>query len=190
MRTLLVPRDHLLRGKVESLIRDVYATQYRAEIESFPPLLLAMCGRDGSPVCATGLRFSSDGFFSEIYLDDPIEAVLGALAGEQVNRAGIFEVSSLVTKAPALATRFLVQIVMFGERAGFDWAFFTATSQLQSLLTRLRLPMLELAAADRRRIAGQQAWGSYYETSPAVYAVSQRQLSAFFEAPHARVAHA
>jgi len=190
MRTLLVPKGHDLREPVEDLISGIYTQQYCADVREFPPLLLAMCAGNGTPVCAAGLRFAADGFFSECYLDEPVEDVLFDICGDDVDRESIFEVSCLVTCAPALAPRFLAQIVTFGDKAGFEWAFFTATSNLKNLLKRLRLPMLEIGVADRSRVNRPQAWGSYYDTDPRLYAVHQKTLSAFFAGPTQRPMHA
>jgi len=190
MRTLLVPRGHKLRGSVEGLVRGIYARQYGAEIASFPPLLLAMIARDGLPVCAAGLRFANDGFFSECYLDEPVESVLAEATGIAADRDGIFEVSNLVTCAPALVPRFLTHIVSFGDRAGYDWAFFTATRHLRVLLVRFGLPMVEIGAADPGRVSQLHSWGSYYETDPRILAVRQKSLATFFMARSQVAMHA
>jgi len=191
MRTLLVPQGHVHRRAIEGLIRDIYALEYGATISGFPPLLFAMIDDDGRPVCATGLRFSSDGFFSECYLNAPIEQVLKNRTGLSADRDDIFEVSTLVSRTPRLAGRFLVQIAKFGESAGFDWAFFTATGHLQGLLKRLSLPLMEIASADRQRVIEPDRWGTYYDTSPRVYAVHHGGFAAFVQTPIvARVAYA
>jgi hypothetical protein len=83
-----------------------------------------------------------------------------------------------------VATRFLRHVVAFGERAGFDWAFFTATGRLRDLLERIGLSPLPLAIADPTRVANAETWGSYYASTPLVCAVNRGAASAFL-APRA-----
>ena len=135
-----------------------------------------MVGGDGAVCCAAGLRFAAEGFFSEAYLDAPVDALLSALRPAPVRREKIFEVTSLACRAPHLAGSFLRKIIACGEAAGFEWSFFTATAPLKALLERMRLPLLPLAEADSSRVANPQSWGSYYAFAPRVYAVHRDSI--------------
>lgn len=178
MRAIIIPRDDDLRPKAEQLIIEVYAQHYGARITTFPDTLVARIAADNSIECAAGLRFAADGFFSEAYLDAPIEALLSALQHHSVRREKIFEVTSLASRAPHLLGSFLRKIIACGEAAGFEWAFFTATEQLKGLLERLGLPLLPLADAERSRVANPDGWGSYYALGPRVYAVHRDGIAA------------
>ena len=171
MRAIIIPRDDRLRPKAEQLIKEIYAQHYGARITAFPDTLVARIAADSTIECAAGLRFAADGFFSEAYLDAPIEAVLSPLRRPRARREKIFEVTSLASRAPHLVASFLRKIIACGEAAGFEWAFFTATLPLKALLQRLKLPLAPLANADRSRVANHDAWGRYYELAPGVYAV-------------------
>lgn len=171
IRATIIPRDHALRPAAELLIAEVYARHYSARITAFPSTLISMIGDGGTPLCAAGLRFAADGFFSECYLDAPVETVLSRLRRHPVRREKIFEVTSLASRAPHTVGSFLRKIIACGEAAGFDWAFFTATAPLKALLERLNVPLAPLADADRSRVANPDAWGSYYTLAPSVYAV-------------------
>jgi len=48
--------------------------------------LIAFRGDDDELLCAAGLRTAQDGFFSESYLDAPIEQILGDLSKGTVDR--------------------------------------------------------------------------------------------------------
>ena len=134
-----------------------------------------MDGRD-EPVCAAGLRFLDDGFFSERYLDNPIEDVVSAISARTVNRSAIFEVTTLASRAPLATAEFIAEIGTFGEKAGFEWSFFTLTRRLHRMVSRLGIPVTFLGEADRGRIADSERWGTYYACQPKVYAVAGRRL--------------
>ena len=171
MRVKLTPRDDDLRPEAERLIADVYERHYGARIATFPDTLIAKVDDNGSVRCAAGLRFAAEGFFSEAYLDAPVEAVLFSLGRMRVPRERIFEVTSLTSRAPHLVGGFLRKIVACGEAAGFEWAFFTATAPLKSMLEKMNLTLVPLAVAERDRIANPKSWGRYYAFAPQVYAV-------------------
>lgn len=178
MRVTLIPRGDGLRPQAEQLIADVYARHYAARITTFPDMLVARIGGDDVIDCAAGLRFAVDGFFSEVYLDMPVEVLLSAIRRSVVRRDRIFEVTSLASRAPHLVGSFLRKIIAGGEAAGFEWAFFTATARLSELLERLNLSLAPLAEADRSRVANPEDWGSYYELAPRVYAVHRDGIGA------------
>jgi hypothetical protein len=177
MRAIIIPRDDGLRPKAEQLIMEVYAQHYGARITTFPDTLVARIAADNTIECAAGLRFAADGFFSEAYLDAPIDMLLSAIRYIPVRREKIFEVTSLASRAPHLVGSFLRKIIACGEAAGFEWAFFTATLPLKALLVRLDLPLVPLADAERSRVANPDSWGTYYELAPRVYAVRRDDIA-------------
>ncbi len=171
MRAAIISSNHDLRPAAEQLIAEVYALHYAARITSFPATLVAMISDRDVLLCAAGLRFAADGFFSECYLDAPVDAALTGLQCSPVRRELVFEVTSLASRAPHTVGSFLRKIIACGEAAGFEWAFFTATAPLKALLERIGLPLMPLATADRARVANPENWGTYYQLSPSVYAV-------------------
>jgi hypothetical protein len=178
MRMAIIPRDDELRPQAEQLITNVYARYYGANVTMFPDMLVSRLDADDGIECAAGLRFAADGFFSETYLNAPIEAMLSLLRRSYVNRESIFEVTSLASRAPHLVGSFLRKIIACGESAGFEWAFFTATAPLRMLLERMQLPLLLLAGADALRVESPDAWGSYYTHAPQVCAVHRDDVRA------------
>lgn len=172
----LVPRSHPLRGEAEACIAEVYERAFGASGLDFPSLLVAWADAEGRPLCAAGLRTAADGFFSEAYLDRPIERLLAARSGRPVARAVVFEVTTLASRRAEASPAFLRQLAVFGHCAGFRWAFFTATERLRRLLGGLGIPAVELAAADPARLPDAGRWGSYYSRAPRVCAVGDGWL--------------
>ena len=190
MQIITLPESHSRRLEVEHFIAHVYRDHYSATVPQFPRDLIALLDANGDFLCASGLRFAHTGYFSECYLDEPIELALSRATGKQVRRSSIFEVTGLASRAPRVATRFLRSVVAYGELAGFDWAFFTATHRLRELLNRINLPPLALAVADPERVPDAQVWGSYYSSAPIVCAVARGAASTFLARDSVEAAYA
>jgi hypothetical protein len=171
IQSRVIGPDAAFRPAAELLIRKTYADQYSAILGPFPRRLIASIDGNGVVLCAAGLRSSEDGFFSERYLDAPIEQALTGLSGSPVLRSDIFEVSTLVSRCPTVSAGFIRAIVEFGREGGFRWSFFTLTRRLRIMVARIGLPVVTLAPADPARMPGAEAWGSYYACSPSVCAV-------------------
>jgi hypothetical protein len=174
--TALLTDDDGRRRSAEEFIKNTYAARYGARLETFPSRIIALLDHRDEILCAAGLRFLDDGFFSESYLDAPIEDVVSAILARPVNRSAIFEVTTLASRAPLAIAEFISEIGAFGERAGFEWSFFTLTRRLHLMVRRLGIALTCLGEADRRRIADSDRWGTYYACQPKVYAVSSRRL--------------
>jgi hypothetical protein len=184
MRLQPVAYDDHLRVRAEQFIRTTYFDSYGARIARLPKRLFALVEGPGRILCAAGLRDGTEGFYSEHYLDAPIEQLVGAHVGHPVARCEIVEVTGLASRSPALSTQFMRDLIQYGDTLGFNWAFFTATSRLEKLLKRIHLPLIELGAASPVRVPSPELWGSYYDTAPRVVAIGRRDLAAFL-APHA-----
>ncbi len=177
-KTAIVGLGDPARREIEDFISSIYELYYDAVIEDFPSRLLVSRNAEGNILCAAGLRTETDGFFSENYLDQPVDTILSALSKRPVGRHEILEVSTLASLAPKEVSRFIAQIIDFGEANAFAWSFFTATSRLRHIVERLGLSPIRIADADRNRIANFERWGTYYGTEPGVYAVASPRLAA------------
>jgi hypothetical protein len=177
VETALLTNDDPRRRSAEEFIKQIYAARYGARLETFPSRMIALLDDRGEILCAAGVRFFDDGFFSERYLDTPIEDAVSAISARAVNRSAIFEVTTLASRAPLATAEFITEIGAFGEKAGFEWSFFTLTRRLHLMVRRLGIALTYLAEADRRRIADSQRWGTYYASQPKVYAVASRRLT-------------
>ena len=89
MRAAIIPTNHDLRPAAEQLIAEVYALHYAACITTFPATLIGMTSDRDTLLCAAGLRFAADGFFSECYLDAPVDACLALVAFSGAPRVGV-----------------------------------------------------------------------------------------------------
>jgi Thermostable hemolysin len=177
-KTVLLTNDDARRRSAEEFIKDTYAARYGARLETFPSRIIALVDHRDAILCAAGLRYLDDGFFSERYLDAPIEDVVSAMSARAVARSAIFEVTTLASRAPLATAEFITEIGSFGEKAGFDWSFFTLTRRLHLMVSRLGIAATFLGEADRERIADSERWGTYYACQPRVCAVASRRLKA------------
>src|ERR1700692_4197423 len=153
LKTTLLTMDDARRRSAEEFIKNTYAARYGARLETFPSRIIAVLDDRDEILCAAGLRFLDDGFFSECYLDAPIEDVVSAISARAVNRSAIFEVTTLASRAPLVTGEFIAEIGIFGEKAGFEWTFFTLTRRLHLMVGRLGIAPILLGEADRRRAA-------------------------------------
>lgn len=171
-KSQVIDPDDPHRFDAENFIRTTYSLRYGAVVTEFPRRILAMFDECKRVICAAGVRDAREEFFSERYLDAPIERILGECSGAAVDRGAVFEVSTLASQTPCSSAAFVREIVAFGEAEGFAWSFFTATSRLHLLLSRLGVGPVYLGEALAARIEEAGLWGSYYETRPRVCAVA------------------
>lgn len=162
---LLRPGDPL-RADAESLVRRMFRLRHGADVSHLPVRLLAALSPAGDPVAVAGLRDSADGFFSECYLDRPVERELGRAAGVLLSRDCVIEFTALAAGRSAPLLCLFRAAVGLGLREGREWGLFTATAAIRAMADRLGLPVLELAAASRDRVCEPEAWGAYYEQDP------------------------
>jgi len=182
MAFLVISERHGLRAKAEGFIRDVYEQQYGAKLGAFPCVLLAAINSRGEFLCAAGFRRRVDGFFSERYLDIPVEAALARISGHSVARNRVFEISTFASRSPNSVPSFVGDAIDYADMLGFEWGFFTLTRRLWQLLGQLGLDLRFLASADPARIEDAHTWGSYYKKDPRVYAGNSESLSQRFAA--------
>lgn len=167
----VVERGDPLRSDIETYIRQVFARQHAALVREFPDRLAAVLAPDRSPLCAAGIRTAEDGFFSEYYLDAPIEAALTRNCGAPVERGQVIEVTSLASDRPGHCFLLLDYITQLGRADGRRWGVFTATGKLRRRLERTGLTVATLAAARAEAVPNRQDWGRYYDANPMVCAM-------------------
>jgi len=177
LRTIILERAEPLRESAEIFIGKTYAGWYGACLHSFPARIVALVDECDEILCAAGLRFEDDGFFSESYLDTPVEDTLSAFSERRVERSEVFEVTTLASRAPRATAGFISGIGAFGEKSGFAWSFFTLTHRLHRMVERMGIALQPLGEADFRRIADHERWGTYYQTQPKVYAGASARLA-------------
>jgi hypothetical protein len=175
--TIVIREGDALRDAAETFIRNVYAAEYGAELRTFPSRIFAVLNDSDEIACAAGVRSQDDGFFSERYLDLPIEQALGAASTRTIARGEIFEVATFASRAPRATAGFIESVGSYGIANGFVWSFFTLTCRLHRLVERLGHPLTYLADADYRRIPDHERWGTYYASAPKVFAIASPHLA-------------
>jgi hypothetical protein len=169
--TQFITEGHPLWWAAMAHIKSVYRQAHQAEIADFAPEIVVATNPDGAIICAAGLRTAGDGFFSEAYLDEPINETLSFIADEEVRADEVIEVVTLASSRTCAALPMLDAITSEGRRRGMRFGFFTATSRLRSILQRAGLPLIPLAPARHGRIVNASSWGRYYRTNPWVCAL-------------------
>lgn len=171
MRFEIVSPGSALRPAVEAMVRNVFYTEYDARIAAFPEHMIVVLDADGLPRCAAALRDAHTGFFSEQYLDRPLEQAIGAVRGCVVPRSAVLELGSVAASRPGALLLLLRGFAHVGLEAGYRWGVFTATDRLRRLAQRFSLEISDLGPASAARVANPQDWGRYYEHDPRVCAV-------------------
>ena len=171
---VVVPRSDRLRSAVEDAIRTLYWKRYEALLSSFAQTIVAELSQSGGVECAAGVRFGNEAFFSECYLDLPMEQLLQEHLGRTVRRDKIVEVSHLAAPSCGRSLPFVQNLIELLRTRNAEWAIFTATKPLRSLLRRNRLAMIELGCAERSRVPHPESWGNYFKHDPRIMAVSHR----------------
>ncbi len=172
MATELARRGTARWAAGADLIERVYGGQYGAVIPHHADEMILATDRRGEIIAATGLRDAVGGFFSDIYLDDPVEAAISMGLRQPVLRDEILEVVTLATATPAAILPLFAGVVAEGQRRGKTCCMFTATTRLRQIFQKLNMGLVELAPADPARLNNADAWGKYYATEPVVCAIS------------------
>jgi len=173
---ILIDRNHPARAEAEALIAGVYDHEYSAKITAFSDLLIALPGQDGVLCAAAGLRVGGN-FFSEVYLDRPIEQVLSDHWLPPATRSEIAEVTTLVATHPNASHALFSGIIGYLNALNVRFAFFTVTERLHHMLIRSGIPAEELAPAKVDRVNNAEEWGRYYATNPKVVAIHDAFVS-------------
>ena len=156
-----------------AMIESHFRAGHGAEI-TLPALRLAVAlSANGRILGAAGLRDAKRGFFSQIYLDQPVETLLSRQSGSPVGAEEIIEVASMACPYPAATLPLIEAITAEGRRMGKSWGLFTATGPLMRLLRRTGVPLLPLAPARPERLPDAGRWGRYYQTNPWVCALQE-----------------
>lgn len=177
MSTALHPRDSGGRATVEHYIHAVFARGYGAEINHYLPQLMSLRDGEGEMLAALGMRCGNSGkLFLEIYLDEPVEQRLAAVAGVAVQRDSIVEIGNLASGRAGAARWLFLALAAYLHGRGAQWAIFTVAPFLKNTFLKLGFKLYVLARADKARL-GEEAsdWGSYYDAAPEVMAVDVTQ---------------
>ncbi|WP_232247285.1 thermostable hemolysin [Kitasatospora azatica] len=168
------------------LVRRTYAEAYGARISPDPDafFLAAATRADGTRAiagCAGCTYASATPFFSERYLDQPIESAIAQRLGTPVDRDRVIEIGPLAGHGGA--GRELIRLTpIIAWSMGMEYLLCTVTGALRSSLERVGITFTPLGPADPDRIdPGQRAaWGSYYDQQPRTGFIELRALAPLF----------
>jgi hypothetical protein len=147
-----------------------YRTTFSATTRTRPARLVVTVARAGGIACATSIRCQEEGFFSQHYLDAPVDTLITRRTGLEVTPAGILEVGGLACTSPFAAYPTLRAVFHWGRARGITWGLFTATAEVRRLIQRAKITPLMLARAEAHRVPDPDQWGDYYVHDPWVCA--------------------
>lgn len=151
-------------------IARIYQNTFFADTRIRPSRLVITTARNGEVVCATGIRCYEETFFSQQYLDLPVDEMLSRRTGLKVRPNAILEVGGLACSTPFAAYPTLQAVFQWGRERGITWGLFTATAEVRRLIQRVKIAPLMLAPADASRVEHPERWGYYYDHDPWVCA--------------------
>ncbi len=154
-------------------VAEVFREAYQATINPRPDAYV-FCERNTEngdvPLACAGLTFGflRERLFSEQYLDDTIQDVLGGAGKHRVERAEIVEIGSLASRHTAAAAGLICALPIIAWFLGMRAILCTTTAVLRKLLDHHRIPFVALTEARPARLPEDERkrWGGYYENSP------------------------
>jgi hypothetical protein len=163
--------DDARRPVFEAFIQQRFRKAHGADIRHFMPQLFGMSDESDTLCAVAGLRLAStEPLFLERYLDEAIDSLISAAAGQPVDRAGIVEVGNLAASDTGSARLSIIAITYLLAMGGLEWVAFTGNIGLVNSFHRLGLKPVTLCAADPERLGeDRHHWGSYYESQPWVH---------------------
>ncbi|HSH86608.1 MAG TPA: thermostable hemolysin [Methylophilus sp.] len=167
---------HADRAEVEAFIAEVFYRAYRARIKHFMPRLIALRDEEHHLMAAFGMREASDSvLFLEQYLDEPIEAIISKRFGQTILRSEITEIGNLAVANPRNSGILISHVIEHSLAANVQWCVATAHHTLQNGLIKGGVDVRPLHAVNPERLPADERvhWGSYYEQTPQIIAVSR-----------------
>ena len=166
MHSILVPQGHPYRAQAQAYIRATYLQAHAAHIVEFPDTLVAGVSSSQDIICSAGIRTEHSGFFSEIYLDKPIECLIAQAMSRPVARSEVLEIVSLASTTVQPCLKLLDEITALGRQHGYKWCLFTGTNKLRRLLRHTGLESIKLGPAKIENVSEPEQWGNYYACDP------------------------
>jgi len=171
------------RKAVEAYIATQFFKNHAAKVNSFLPFLLsAETKKNITSVIGFQLAEASKSLFVEQYLDNKAESVISCLLNDEVSRCEIAEIGNLTSNYPGASQMMFILLISILHQLNIDWALFTATRQVQSMIKKLNIECLDICKARRESLlASSGSWGSYYKNQPTVIAGNIKEAYAILD---------
>jgi hypothetical protein len=168
----LLSKDTMSKRLLQAYIADKYLDCHQAKLEEFLPMLIEMSS--GSRVLGgVGLQFGGEQeFFLQQYSQQPVLQTLETHCQQKVDAHNVAEIGNLAVTKPGQGSLMISLLAKSLESAGFEWMLFTATQQVQTLVTGLGgKPIVFCQAKQESLCTSLSDWGNYYQTQPKVMAL-------------------
>jgi hypothetical protein len=165
-----------------ALVRRQYHKQFGADVDPAPDSFItyqaprARQGRGAPEGAGTGnllaciglTRVSDHPFFSELYLDDPIESLIEQQAGAECSREDLAEFGSLASRSANAGFELVRHLPIVAWCQGSRFVLLTVTAGVASYLDRIGIHYQPIVAADPARLdlETRTRWGTYYDNEP------------------------
>lgn len=167
----VVPRASRAWWECIELVRRQFATQHGADVDPCPDMFVTYCASEpaGDILACVGVtRGSAQPFFSEVYLDEPIETLVARIEGTDCSRDEIAEFGALASRGARAGVELVRHVPATAWRHGHRFVLITATAAVVRCVERVGIRFVPIAAADPARLSAEdrRRWGTYYETRP------------------------
>lgn len=165
----LIDKNNQTWPSVESFMRCKFNEHYAANVLTyFPHILTLSC--NNSFCSAVGIRAAeSEPLYLEKYLHYPIEQEIGMRFKTAIERENIIEIGDFVLTGRARSQLLFVSLTDFLFRVDREWVVFTATREVESLLTKMNFMLVHLVDVSEKISDNKNdQWGSYYDEKPRV----------------------
>ena len=165
----LIGKNNQARSSVESYIHSKFNERYAANVQTFLPHILTLSCNDRF-CAAVGVRAAeSEPLYLEKYLRYPIEQEIGMRFKTEIKRENIIEIGNLVSTWRGSSQLLFVFLTDLLARVDREWVVFTATREVEHLLSRMNFTLIHLVDASKSMLGDEkEQWGSYYEENPKV----------------------
>ncbi|MFZ5530250.1 MAG: thermostable hemolysin [Pseudomonadota bacterium] len=165
------------RAELEQFVRESFRRVYGADVRHFMPELFSVRDYRGELLGVAGLRrAANEPLFLEVYLDQPVEAVLAARIGQPVARRDIVEIGNVAVANSGMARYLIAELVEYIHTTDIKWAVFTTIPALRNAANKMGLHLERLCKAAIGRLSpeARSEWGTYYDHAPEVMAVGRK----------------
>ncbi|MCX4745632.1 thermostable hemolysin [Kitasatospora sp. NBC_01287] len=186
LRITVVPRATAHWLGARELVRTTYADTYGASVSPDPDAFIIATTQDAEGLdritgCAGVSYATTTEFFSERYLDAPVETAIAARLGVPVERSRVVEIGPLAGRGGA--GREMIRLTpIIAWSLGMEYILCTVTDYLRTALQRVGVTFTPLQVADPERLqpGTRDAWGSYYDGRPQTGFIELRALAPLF----------